>query len=160
MLWRWRGEARARVRGQVGVVFQQGRSGLVEVLLDVIDRSGTLEGLPAGEQLEEQDAQGVDVGLGADRFGTDLLRGDVGRRADDAGQHGIAGLLGVAQVLGDAEVSQVGVLVFVEQDVGRFQVAVDDAHAVGGVQRAADLVEQAQDEVQGQGTVFEAGSAG
>jgi hypothetical protein len=33
---------------------------------------------------------------------------------------------------------------------------VDDTHAMGGVEGTADLVEQAQDEIQGEGTFFEA----
>lgn len=41
------------------------------------------------------------------------------------------------QQLGDAEIGDVGVAVVVEEDVGRFQVAMDDAAAVGFVESRA-----------------------
>jgi hypothetical protein len=43
-----------------------------------------------------------------------------------------------ARELGDAEIAEVGLAVAVEEDVGRLEIAVDDALGVGGVQRLAD----------------------
>jgi len=85
---------------------------------------GPREGQATCEQLEEQHPQGIDICLGADRFGADLFGGDVSRRADDSSQQGVAGLLRVAQVFSYTEVSQVSVLILVEQNVGGFEVAV------------------------------------
>ena len=94
----------------------------------------------ANQQLVEHYAQGVDIGLWADRQRLDLLGGDVGRCAQDGA--GLGGLRLSAQLLGDAEVGEVGVALLIEQDVGWFEVAVDNALLVGGFQGGGDLVDQ------------------
>ena len=66
------------------------------------------EGHLAGEQLEEQAAERVDVDAGVDRAAGDLLRGDVVEGADEAAGLGQARLGG--DVAGDAEVGDVGVV--------------------------------------------------
>jgi hypothetical protein len=50
--------------------------------------------------------------------------------------------------LGDAEIQQLGRAFGRDQDVGRLQVAMDDARAVGGVERIADLASVLQDVVE------------
>ena len=62
----------------------------------------------AGQQLEEQAAERVDVDPGVDRPAGDLLGRDVVEGADEAAGLGQAGLGG--DVAGDAEVGDVGVL--------------------------------------------------
>ena len=97
----------------------------------------------AGEQLEEQAAERVDVDAGVDLAAGDLLGSDVIERADEAAGLGQAGLGG--DVAGDAEVGDVGVLgalAAAEQDVGRLDVAVDQAGGVDRVEAVADLGDQ------------------
>ena len=97
----------------------------------------------AGQQLEEQAAERVDVDAGVDRAAGDLLRRDVVEGADEAPGLGQAGLGG--DVAGDAEVGDVGVvaaLAAAEQDVGRLDVAVDQAGGVDRVEAVADLGDQ------------------
>ena len=55
----------------------------------------------------------------------------------------VLGQPGVFQRAGDAEIDEVGEVVLVEQDVGRFDVAVDQPDLVGGMQRLGDLLDDA-----------------
>src|SRR5439155_24786435 len=93
------------------------------------------EGGPAGEQFVEDDAQAVNVGAGvhAVPFAAGLLGTHVGGRA---GEGGPGAELLLAQGL--AEIADVGPARGVEQDVGRLDVAVDDAVLVGVVQGLRD----------------------
>ncbi len=98
----------------------------------------------AGEQLEEQDAEGVDVGGGRDRAAGDLLgRGVLRRQRDTAltGQHRHRFV--VAEQLGDAEVEQLDLAAGGDEHVRRLQVAVDDQVGVGVRDRRLDVQEQA-----------------
>ena len=129
--------------GQVGPEGMHQRQRFVDMLVDQGRQGGAREGLAAGQEFKREQAQGVDVGLWGDRFRQHLLRGDVGGRAE----HGLlAGQLSgrSQQIPGDAEVGQVGVARFVQQNVGRLQVAVDHAVPVGVIQGAAKLIQQAQ----------------
>ena len=101
----------------------------------LVDRVG-LERRPAGEQGVEHGAQAVDVGRRGDlapRAG-DLLGRHVRRRAQD--QAGLRDPAVVLEAAGQAEVGDVGPALAVEQDVGRLQVAVEDAAQVGVVDGA------------------------
>ena len=92
----------------------------------------------AGEAVEEHTAEGVDVRAAVELLAQDLLRGAVVHGTEEEPRLGCALR---ARVLGDAEVTEVGVLLRLsEKDVGRLDVAVDEPGAVGGVERAPDLV--------------------
>ncbi len=110
------------------------------VLADVLHRHRDLvlpvEGDVAGEHLVEDDAERVDVRLAVDGVAEGLLRGDVVRRAEDAAVSGEALLVQRAR---DAEVGDLGHALLVDEDVLRLDVAVDDAAAVRGAERAGDL---------------------
>ncbi|WVZ71585.1 LOW QUALITY PROTEIN: hypothetical protein U9M48_020157 [Paspalum notatum var. saurae] len=85
----------------------------------------------AGDELEEQHAEAVDVGLGADGQAGDPLRREVPDGAPHGGQ-------GAAEVppheLGHPEVGDLGAQVPVQQHVLRLHVAVDDALPAAVVQ--------------------------
>ena len=70
-----------------------------------------------------------------DRLAADLLGREVVERADHLAGVGRR----AAELLGDAEVGQVRVVVLVEQDVGRLHVAVHEPAPVRGVEGAGDL---------------------
>ena len=94
----------------------------------------------AGQRVEEQAAEAVDVGAGVDPLAADLLRRDEVQRPDP--------VAGLRRALGDlalreAEVREVGVVVLAEQDVGGLDVAVDEPRGVRGVQRGRDLADDA-----------------
>ena len=98
------------------------------------DRRWAGEGQLAGKHLVENHAHGINVGAAVAALAFHLLRRDVVRRAEGGGEVGIgeAARRGVA---GDAEVDQLDVVVVVDHDVFRLQVAVDDAVGVDVVER-------------------------
>ena len=105
----------------------------------------------AGQQLVEQDAQGVDVAAGVHvgRREVGLLGAHVQRRADELVEAGEQRPLGEAPAggLGDAEVDDLGDGHAVDdghQHVGGLQVAVDDPLLVGVLHGPADQDEQLQ----------------
>ena len=85
------------------------------------------EGPPAEQHFEQDDPGRKDVGTFADRAVQDVLRCHVGRRPGDLG----AALAGALNRGGNAEIHDAWRAVVIEQDVRRFQVAMDDALRVG-----------------------------
>jgi hypothetical protein len=90
----------------------------------------------AGEHLEQDDPQGVEVRLARDRVAHGLLGGDVVRRAQDPAV-GREPLL--VQGPGDPEVRDLGRALLVDQDVLGLDVAVDDVARMRASQGAGDL---------------------
>ena len=116
-----------------------------EVGEDHLDVVHVLERHRAGEAVEQDAAQRVDVGAAVQVAALDLLGGHIRDRAHElvGGGQGRLRLLGV-HLLDQPEVAQVAVAVAAgraggEEDVGRLDVAVDQAAGVGGVQRAGHL---------------------
>ena len=92
----------------------------------------------AGEHLVRQRAERVDVGAAVDdAIARRLLGAHVLRRAERQSGLRDARAAGVGDGEGDAEVGDER-LAFLEEDVLRLQIAVDDALAVGVVERAGD----------------------
>ena len=102
---------------------------LAHVLVGDGDRAVAGERRPAGQQLEEHAAGGVQVGARVDGLALGLLGREVLRRADDG-----LGLghrrVGVGHRAGDAEVHDLDGAVVGDHDVRGLDVAVDDAVAV------------------------------
>lgn len=100
----------------------------------------------SGQELVEQDAEGVDVAGGGDRIVEDLLRAGIGGGHRRVARHrgdGAGGEIGLEQ-LDDTEVEEPGGAVFRDQDVAGLEIAVDDQVLVRGVDRRADLAEELQ----------------
>ena len=114
-----------------------------------------VEQAPAGQHLEQDDAEGPDVGAPVDRLAPRLLGGHVGGRAEDEAGRG-AGLgegRRLRQVgpdwrpsrvagpgLGETEVEHLDLPVRRHLDVRRLEVAVDDALLVRLLERLGDLL--------------------
>ena len=91
-----------------------------------------LVGLAAGEQLEGQHAQAVDVAARVHRLAERLLGAQIVGRADDVAVAGVRDLHG--GLLGHAEVGQGQGAVLAEHQVVGLEVAVHDADVVDGGQ--------------------------
>ncbi len=133
------GEARQADRLQIAVGLRAERARPHRVLgphlQERVQRRVGLEGGPAGEQFVEDGAQGPDVGSrGQGRRRGGLLGGHVARRADDRPLVRQGPLL-AADPLGQAEVGDVRLAAGIEEDVGRLEVAVQDAVPVGLMHR-------------------------
>ena len=103
---------------------------------------------PAGQQLEEQQAEGVDVGRGGDRLAGELLGAGVLGRREAQRRARLPSPVGAGRFrveeLGDAEVEEPHLAALGQQDVGRLEIAMDDEVNMGVVHRLADLLEQDQ----------------
>ena len=87
------------------------------------------------QRVEQEDAQGVDVGLRAG-----------GRSAEQLGRHergrpgqGRTALGQVVEPAHQSEIGQLGAAVGRQEDVGRLDVAVNQPRIMGGAQRQHDL---------------------
>ena len=107
-----------------------------DLLFEAVAREGAL----AGQRFMEHTGQGVDVCAGVGRAGAEPLGGHVGPGADGRAGAGQPGFPGGA---GDAEVDEIGEVVFGDQDVGRLHIAVHQPDPVRGVQRRGDLLDDA-----------------
>ena len=129
---------RVHLLGHVRVELRdRGRIG-IDDLVDELGRIVRAERQPTGQHVEEQHAERIQVGLLVERIALDLLRAHVGRRAHahDEGRVGVELLVDVER---EAEVGDLHVVLLVDQDVRRLDVAVHDALAVGVVERHAAL---------------------
>ncbi len=126
-----------------------------------------LEQPPAGKHLEEHHAEGPDVGTLVDGFGSRLLGRHVGGGAENhafdggvPGERGRQRRVRVATLrlpgLGEPEVEHLDHALVGELDVGGFEVAVDDARFVRGLQRLGDLQRDREGLVDGNRTTADA----
>ena len=118
------------------------RHGLVDVLVGHRQRRIRGVRLLAGEHLEQHDARGVDIRPRVRNTLGYLLRRQVGGRAD---QHAGLGMAGAREHPGQAEVRDLDVVSFGQQDVLRLDIPVGQP---GGV-RGAEAAQHALHDVQG-----------
>ena len=100
-----------------------------------------------GEQLEEDRAEGIKIAPGIGEAspvleGLEVLGGHVRQRAADQGGRGVRSQLGVG---GQVEVEQERLAVVAQQDVGRLEVAMEDAALVGVGQAVGQACDQPED---------------
>ncbi|MCY1302013.1 hypothetical protein D9M70_516510 [compost metagenome] len=104
--------------------------------------AGTTVRVFAGQQLQEDHPQAVDVAARVQRLTLRLFGAAVGGAADGDVELGQVAVQ--FQVLGDAEVGEHGRAVIAEEDVGRLDVTVHQALVVDHGQGAGDLPDNAQ----------------
>ena len=131
--------------GNAGVEFDGRARGLVEMAGEDGVVAVALEGFLAGDHFVQGDAERIDIGAGVELLALDLFGRHVVKRADDVAGFGEGAVGGHA---GDAEVHQLDAAVGRKHDVGRLDVAMDDAARmgvgeggeglVGGVERLGD----------------------
>ncbi len=101
---------------------------------------------PTDQRLVDDQAQAILIAERRGRLAARLFRRDIiGRALKGVGTAFFAMAL---KQLGDPEVGQIGVAVCIEQDVGWFHVPMDDAVAMGHVQRGRHLVDQLRNPVE------------
>ena len=101
----------------------------------------------ARKQLVEHHTEGEDVGAAVELFAADLLGRHVLRAADH--RAGAGQLDGLVLQFGDAKVGDFGFPFGAEQDVARFDVAVDDVAMPGVVERGGGFPHHPQHFAQG-----------
>ena len=122
------------------------------------DGSGgvALEGSASGERLGQHSPEAEDVATRVDRMAMCLLRRHVAGGSYEAlaaGERRAGCLMGrvvVADQLGDAEVEDLGVAAVGDDDVGRLEIAMDDARRVSSAERLADVDADADDVAAGE----------
>lgn len=134
---------------------------------------GAVEGMSAGGELVEDEAEGEDVGLDAGLAGNELLGGHVGDsaatrgvggawnglgRTDFAFVDGAAGIeLGLigAEAASKAEVEDLDEAAVGEHDVGGLEVAMEDSEQVGGGEAVGDLNAGGEDQLEAGGALVD-----
>ena len=162
-LYRWRSSASAGPRDSAGRVLLQalqadrspgraapsalslrgGSGGCSLTCVERLDHAVAAERGPAGQQGVEDRAQAVDVGRRRDRAppARRLLGGHVGRRAEDGARLAVSSASASTRLARPKSVT-CGWPCVVDQDVGRLEVAVEDAPHVGVVHRLGRLGQQ------------------
>ena len=126
-------------RIELWLVAQRGR-GFVHVRPQRLGLGLAPEGWGPAEAFVQHAAERVAIRSPVDVPAPDLLRCEVVERADLTPRV----RRGPARRLGDAEVSEVGVAVLVEQHVGRLHIPVHQAAAVSRIERGRHLPENVQ----------------
>jgi hypothetical protein len=113
---------------------------------------GAPERRRASQALVQEAGERVLVGPAVDLFAFDLLRRDVGGRPERKIRAERGGLVGEAPR--QPEVGEVRVVACVEEDVGRLDVAVDEAASMRRVERTSDLLAEVDRSLRREGAVL------
>ena len=127
------------VLGEIGAVGAGRNHRCVQVLGEDGERVVAVKRQTAGGELIQHDAEGVEIGAAVDFFAQRLLGRHVG---DGAGDASLAGDADGAFADSEAEVDELdreGAGVISEENIGGFEVAVDEAVLVGVGQGIAEL---------------------
>ena len=102
-----------------------------------------------GKQLEHDHTERIEVGFLVERVALDLFRRHVGRRTD-AHDEGRVAVHVLVHVQGQAEIGDLRLVIGGDHDVGRLDVAMDDALPISRIECHAALEDDADDAVHGQ----------
>ena len=107
----------------------------------------------SGGHFIQHQAKRPDIGTLVNRFAASLLGSHIGRgsenRAGIGCRDGLGGCMRLRNFhLGQAEVQELGLAPYRDEDIGRFDVAVHNACTMGGVQRIGDLDAQVHQRLQ------------
>ena len=133
---------RSQHRLHGGELARQLRHRLLAVLVDDRHRVVGTIGLGAGEHLEHDDSQAVQVAALVDRLAMTLLRAHVVRGAED--HAGVGDVERQRCVLGQAEIDERDAAVLAQHDVAGLEIAVQHAGSVHRRERAGDRDRVAQ----------------
>ncbi len=136
-----------KLLGQVAAKIAERRRILSKYFLTHDGQGVALEGVMPGQQLIHHRAQGKYVALAVEGMFACLLRRHVKRRPDISRELRLHDVAAIDH--GDAEVSQLDVAVLGQQDVARLDVAMNDALAMGVVERLGGLVNDVDHFTQG-----------
>ena len=106
------------------------------------------EGVLAGGQLVQHDAQGEEIAGGANRLGPRLLRGHVADGAQHGARFGDLGDCGIGRGgvpgkgAGQAKIDYLDIAILSHHDVGGFDVPVHNPGSMGGGQRPCRLADE------------------
>jgi hypothetical protein len=107
-------------------------------------RLANIEAGRACEQLVQNGPEGVDVGVKADQFGAQLLRGRVGDRHHLLFSLRVRRSFQILHLLGNTEIEQTHFPVGCRQNVGRLQVPMNDGPSMRVLDRFTNFPEQGQ----------------
>lgn len=126
-----------------GLEFGRQRQGRLHLFEDHRQRGFGLERHAAGDHLIQHDAKRINIGTLIEFLALRLLRAHVRRSAGDRASGGE--LRRAFHQFGNAEIGEEHIAPRVDQHVGGFDVAVNDAALVSVAQRVGELGEQPVD---------------
>ncbi len=101
-------------------------------------RCGGFERCFAAQHFEQDDTQRINITARIHIIALGLLGTHIRGRADDPGSGQLGGCM---RQFGDAKIRDECVVEFIEKDIARFQVTVDDILGMGMIERGADALD-------------------
>jgi hypothetical protein len=125
---------------QVGIEFRRWRGRRVDVVVQYLEFAARGERDIGGKQFVERDAEGVNIGTDVDALAFDLL----GRHVENSAhlRAGASEVVGGRGYFGDTEIHDLDDARAIEHEIAGLDIAMDDAHAVGGADAEERLPEE------------------